>query len=100
MPQLGRRHTPASPYAQANQRRSYIDQALKIFVSRPYYRHEYARTTYKEAQLLQAQGDEADAAKVFQKAFELRQELLPDEKRQIEDLKEIDYDNMVIFWSR
>jgi len=45
-------------------------------------------------------GLEDKAAKEFQEAFVIRQSLVPSDKRGIDELKEEDYDELVVFWSR
>lgn len=73
---------------------------MKIFSSRPYYKNELARTTYKKGQMLLAMGEEWGASELFQEAFRLRQALVPRDTRSIEELSEADFDQLVIFWSR
>jgi len=73
---------------------------LKIFGSRQYYRHELSRSTFKEAQILEAMGTPEDAARTYQKAYEVRQDLYPDERRSLSEVTEEMYDRAVIFWSR
>jgi hypothetical protein len=77
-----------------------INQALKVFSGRPRYRNELARSTYKAAQLSQEMGLDDKAAQEFQEAFSIRQKLVPKDKRHMEDLREADYDELVVFWSR
>lgn len=80
--------------------RQLMQQALKIFSSKSYYRRELARCKFKEGQLCDAFGDKAEATKSFDQAFKLRREILPADKRDLDDLVEADFDEMVIFWSR
>lgn len=77
-----------------------LEQALKIFGSRPYLRNEVARTTYKKGQMYQSTGDNVLAWREFRKAHSLRRRLRPNDKRTVEELRESDYDQLVIFWSR
>jgi len=79
---------------------TFIKQALDIFSSRPYYKNELARTTYKHGQMLHDKGDLPAAEAEFAKAFRLRKSLRPKDIRGRADLSERDYDDLVIFWSR
>ncbi|RMZ91046.1 hypothetical protein DV736_g1711, partial [Chaetothyriales sp. CBS 134916] len=83
-----------------DQARHYISRALDIFGSRSYYKNEYARSTYKEAEILHAMGLSDLANESFLKAFQSRQTVYPDDDRDMADLCGEDYDKMVIFWSR
>ncbi|RMZ83021.1 hypothetical protein DV737_g1781, partial [Chaetothyriales sp. CBS 132003] len=78
----------------------YISRALDIFHSRPYYKNECARSTYKEAEILQAMGLSDLANESFLNAFRTRQAVYPNDDRLMTDLCGEDYDKMVIFWSR
>jgi len=80
--------------------RSYLDQALKIFGSRTYHRHELARSTYKQGQLYAATGKHDAAEQAFLAAYNLRSTIMPNDKRPIEEVHEKDYDDMIIYWSR
>lgn len=77
-----------------------IEQALKIFRSRPYLRNEVAQTTYKMGQIYLSTGDNVRARQEFREAHSLRRRLRPQDKRPVEEMKESDYDELVIFWSR
>ncbi|KAK3294429.1 tetratricopeptide repeat domain-containing protein [Chaetomium fimeti] len=77
-----------------------IKLCLDIFSSRPYYKNELARTTYKQEQMLRAMGKEEQAEERHQEAFRLYRELVPGDGRTIDELSEADYDDLVIFWSR
>ncbi|CAN9210774.1 unnamed protein product [Alternaria alternata] len=79
---------------------TFIKQAMDIFASRSYYKNELARTTYKKGQMLLAEGDIPAAEKEFEKAFKLRKSLRPKDVKEKEDLSELDYNSLVIFWSR
>lgn len=80
--------------------RALIDQALKVFSGRPRYKQEYARALYKAGQLSQAVGNSARATLEFEEAYRLRQGLVRDDQRGIEELQESDFDDLVVFWSR
>ncbi len=80
--------------------RNLINQALKVFGGRLQYRQELARTTYKASQVSLASGNNDKAEAELREAFHLRQALLPDDHRGMDELTEEDYDNLVVFWSR
>lgn len=76
-----------------------VDQALEIF-SCSYYRPELARTTFKKSQLLHIMGEEEEAALALNRATELRRTLVPGDERSCSELRDEDFDTLVIFWSR
>lgn len=83
-----------------DQARHYISRALEIFGSRSYYNNEQARSTFKEAQVLNAMGLDDEAEDAFRKAFQLRHAIHPKDAKTMGELTEDDYDKMVVFWSR
>lgn len=77
-----------------------INHAIKIFSTKKHCKNEYARAIYKLGQMHEAMGEETEALRRFQEAFDLRRKLVPRDGRKLEDLTEEDYDKLVIFWSR
>jgi hypothetical protein len=77
-----------------------INQALKVFSGRQQYRQELARSTYKASQVSFGSGSTSKAESELRDAFRLRQALVPDDDRGMDELTEEDYDNLVVFWSR
>lgn len=77
-----------------------INQALKVFRGRPQYRQELARSMFKASQVSLGMGNIEKAEVELRDAFHLRQSLIPDDHRGMDELTEEDYDNLVVFWSR
>lgn len=80
--------------------RNHIREALNIFGSRPYYKHELARSMFKQGQIMAAQGKAEDSKIAFERAYSYRKALYPEDELKLDDLKEEHYDEMVVFWSR
>lgn len=80
--------------------RKLLEQALQVFSSRIYYRHEKARTSYLTGRLLAMLGDEQKSENYFKDAFKAYQVIRPEDSRPMEELSDIDFDNLVCFWSR
>lgn len=77
-----------------------INQSLKIFSGRHQYRQELARTTYKASRVSLTLGNLPKAEEERREAFRLRQLLVPDDERGVDEIMEKDYDVLVVFWSR
>jgi hypothetical protein len=50
--------------------------------------------------MYEAMGEAAEAEDLFRQAHQLRRKIVPGDRRQVSELKECDYDKLVIFWSR
>ncbi|TPX10758.1 uncharacterized protein E0L32_008327 [Thyridium curvatum] len=77
-----------------------INQAIKVFSERPQYVQELARSTYKASQVSAAIGNQKKADSELRDAFQLYQQLVPGDRRGIDEIKEADYDSLVVFYSR
>lgn len=61
---------------------------------------EYARTLYKIGQLLQLKGDGIAAQDSFSRAWEMRKQYVKNDKRDVSELQEADYDSKIEHWTR
>jgi hypothetical protein len=77
-----------------------LEQANKVYSARKCNLNELARTTYKKSQLLAAQGNETQAHALWSDAYKMRRSILNNDKRPIEEIREEDYDKLIIFWNR
>jgi hypothetical protein len=80
--------------------RTLFNQALKIYGDREFYTPERARATFKKAKLLTVLGLENDADICFAGALALYRQIRPEENRGIVVLDDVDFDDMITFWSR
>jgi hypothetical protein len=80
--------------------RTLFNQALKIYGDREFYAPERARAKFKKAKLLVVLGHENDADICFAEALALYRQIRPGENRGIVDLDDVDFDDMITFWSR
>jgi hypothetical protein len=80
--------------------RTLFNQALKIYGDREFYAPERARAKFKKAKLLVVLGHENDADICFAEALALYGQIRPGENRGIVDLDDVDFDDMITFWSR
>lgn len=71
-----------------------------MFSGRQQYKQELARSTYKASQVSLAMGNKERAEEELREAYTLRRSVVQDDDRDIDELKEVDYDELVVFWSR
>jgi len=78
-----------------------IDQALKTWnVDAGSFTPEIARTTFLKAKCAALAGHEDEAEDLRRQAADIRATLVPEDKRNVHDLKAEDFDELVAFWSR
>lgn len=78
-----------------------INDALKIWsYDADVYKPELARTTFLKKTLLEKLGQTQKAAVAMKVACRLRNELVPQDRRDPADLTAEDFDSLVTFWSR
>ena len=77
-----------------------LDQSAKTFAHGSYYAPNLARTQFLRSHVLRLMGrvDEADAAGAL--AWDLRRKLVPQDPRPLAALCQVDFDELVAFWSR
>jgi hypothetical protein len=80
--------------------RKLLDQALQVFSSRVYYKHEKARTDYLMGRLLAMLGEEQKSQVHFQDAFQSYRNLRPEDRLPMEELSDKNFDDLVCFWSK
>jgi len=80
--------------------RKLLDQALRVFSSRIYYRHEKARTEYLMGKLMTLKGNERKSKQHFAEALATYRSLKPEDSRTDEELSAKDFDELACFWSR
>ncbi len=80
--------------------RKLLEQALKVFSSRIHYRHEKARADYLMGKLLALKGNVVASEEHFSEAFDTYEMLKPGDLRSREELSDIDYEELLCFWSR
>lgn len=71
-----------------------------MFSGRQQYKQELARSTYKASQVSLAMGSKEKAEEELCEAYTLRRSVVQDDVRGMDELKESDYDELVVFWSR
>lgn len=88
----------------ADRSRSLLDQALKIYGDREYYGPERARALFKKGKLLQNFGKESSQSQSYlTEALDLYRKLKKeraDFRRGIDELTEMDFDDLIVFWSK
>ncbi|KAI0100946.1 tetratricopeptide repeat domain-containing protein [Nemania sp. FL0031] len=78
-----------------------INEALKIWdYDASVYKPELARTTFLKARLLEQLGETQKANIAFQAAQRLRDDVVPNDKRDVRSLEPEDFDCLLAFWSR
>lgn len=77
-----------------------FSQALKIYGDREFYAPERARAKFKNAKLLAVLGQKSDADICFVEALALYRQIMPGDNRAIEFLHDVDFDDIITFWSR
>ena len=82
-------HIRRQEYPQA---RSLLEQVLKAYQDRPYYRQEIARTTFLFARLHRLLGDDVAADRMLEMSVDLVNALFPDRRCSPGDLTEDDFD--------
>lgn len=84
-----------------NPSRSLLDQALKIYSDRDYYNPEKARVLYKRGKLSKSKYKSGNSgSKDLAAALLLYRTLKPGDTRPIEELKDEDFDDCIVFWSK
>lgn len=81
-------------------RRSYLNQALKIFSEATYLVNELARTTFLKSRFEKLVGQDLQAEISAIEAFDLRRKILGGDARKLADVDERHYDELVAYWSR
>jgi len=80
---------------------SLLDQALKVYADREYYNLEKARALYKRGRLSRVLGKPGNSGtKDLAAALKLFRTLKARDIRPIEELKDEDFDDCIIFWSK
>ena len=77
-----------------------LDQALKNWADKKHYRPERARTSYKKSLVLRGTGKAEEAQHCLEHALSLRRDIFPKEWQPEDSLTEVDFDNLVVFWSK
>ena len=84
--------------------RTLLDQALKIYNDRDYYRPEKARTLYKKGCLLKTLGgNNNESENNLLEALRLYRKVMKDKadfRKGVDDLSEMDFDDLIVFWSK
>lgn len=80
--------------------RSLLDQALKVFTSRPVYLPERARAIFKKSRVLHLLGRADEAAKEKEASVELLRELVDVGERTVDQVADADFDGAIVFWSK
>lgn len=90
----------ASLKSSANVYSKHLDQALKVFLYRPWFKNEKARTSFQKGKLLESVGRHSEAKPYLREAGAIYRELCPEDPKKREDLTMKDFDELVMFWSR
>jgi hypothetical protein len=78
-----------------------LDQALKIYGGRPYYKPEIARCNFKNGMSLVAMGKMLEAQQALDEALGLYYEIVGKERgKSREQLVDADFDELVVFWTK
>ena len=86
---------------QLDEAASLIEKALSIYQRRPeVYKPQIARTLFTKAQLLMANGAEQESVVVLKQAAALRNQLSWTSNKTEREVRESDFDELVILWSR
>ncbi len=82
-------------------RRVMLNAALECWtLNADIFQPELARTTWVKAKLLQELGESLKASLAFKVVGRLRAKLVPDDRRDVRDLKDEDFDCLVGYRSR
>jgi hypothetical protein len=74
---------------------------LKIWsANKAAYKPELARSSFLKAKILHRDGAREEAALLFKDAARSRRELSGDREKLDQDLSEVDFDDLVTFWSK
>jgi hypothetical protein len=77
-----------------------VDHALKAYWGRDIYFPEKARALYKRSNVYRLLDKDDDARCDAGESLRLYRLYKPDDKRPFEDLKDEDFDKIIVFWSR
>lgn len=80
--------------------RTLLEQAHKIYSSKPYFKQELSRTKFMMYRLLSLQGDPEGAVTHKREAFRMYRSLNSGETRQDDELTTEDFDAIVTYASR
>lgn len=94
------RDNPRMPLTRNDTYRNLLEQAHKIYSSKPYFKQELSRTKFTMSRLLSLQGDPEGAGTYKMEALRMYRSLSSSETRQDDELTIDDFDAIVTYASR
>lgn len=80
--------------------RKLLDQAARIYKDRTCFRPEMARVSYKQWKVQMLLNEEPGHRVIGEDVLRMYRELVPSDHRPLKDLKDADFDEHIMFWSR
>ncbi|KAF1815308.1 TPR-like protein [Eremomyces bilateralis CBS 781.70] len=84
-----------------------VEKAIQIYLSSAAFTAEAARARYWKSKVLRklgqvkgAENEEKEALKLYREARQKFQDIMPEDKRPFEELEGVDFDRLIVFWSR
>jgi len=84
----------------ANHQSQLLEQSIKVYRDIRWYKPQAARSAFMKGRLLKVMGNTVEGDAQLARAMELRREIVPDDRRTVDQLTDHDFDELVWYYSR